>query len=87
MLTCEQVSARATEFLEGELTLRERLSIRLHLAMCIHCRRFYRQMRQLVGRLRRQERDHPVSEQFVAQVVGAIERERSDVGDSGGSGT
>ena len=87
MLTCEQVTARATAFLEGELTVRQWLSVRLHLAMCVHCRRFCRQMRQLVVRLHRQEQDHPVSERFVDEVVEAIEREQSDVGDSSGAGT
>jgi len=87
VLTCEQATARATALLEGELGFRQRLSIRLHLAVCVHCRRFYRQMRHLVARLRIQERELPVSEQLVAQIVNAIQRERSDAGESSGSGT
>lgn len=87
MLTCEQVTARATALLEDDLSFRERLSIRLHLAMCVHCRRFLRQLRRLIARMHRQEREHPVSEQFVAQVLNAVENERSGAGRVRGPGS
>ena len=45
MLSCKELVARSSEFLDGQLGLRPRLSVRLHLAMCQHCRRFIRQMR------------------------------------------
>ena len=28
-----------------ELTLKQRIAVRMHLAMCVHCRRFIRQLR------------------------------------------
>ena len=87
MLTCQQVTARATALLEDELSFRERLSIRLHLAMCVHCRRFLRQLRRLIARMHRQEREHPASEQFVAQVLNAVEKERSEAGGVRGPGS
>jgi predicted anti-sigma-YlaC factor YlaD len=42
------VTAKASAFLDSELGLRERLAIRLHLLMCVHCRRFRRQLQALV---------------------------------------
>lgn len=45
MLSCKALVARSSEFLDGELGLRPRLSVRMHLVMCRHCRRFIKQMR------------------------------------------
>lgn len=45
MLSCKELVACSSDFLDGQLNLRQRLSVRLHLAMCVHCRRFIRQMK------------------------------------------
>ncbi|MEW6320519.1 MAG: hypothetical protein AB1635_05465 [Acidobacteriota bacterium] len=54
MLTCRDVTERATAFMERDPHVVGRLRFRLHLAMCAVCRRYVRQMRmtaQLVRRL------------------------------------
>lgn len=54
MLSCKQLVAHSSDFLDGQLILRERLSVRTHLALCFNCRRFIRQLRLsgvVVGRL------------------------------------
>lgn len=45
MLSCKELVAHSSDFLDGQLDLRKRMSVRLHLAMCQHCRRFIKQMR------------------------------------------
>jgi predicted anti-sigma-YlaC factor YlaD len=45
MLTCKELVANSSDFLDRQLSLRLRLSVRAHLAMCVKCRRFIRQMR------------------------------------------
>lgn len=45
MLTCEQMTALITEYLEGQLSLMDRARFRLHIGMCQHCRRYLRQMK------------------------------------------
>lgn len=45
MLTCKEVVAHSSDYLDGQLTLRQRLAVRAHLAMCGNCRRFIRQMK------------------------------------------
>ncbi len=45
MLTCKELVAHSSDYLEGQLTLRQRLAVRAHLAMCGNCRRFIRQMK------------------------------------------
>ena len=47
MLTCKEMTRRiATGDLEGA-TLWDRLSTRMHLAMCTHCRRFAAQIKAI----------------------------------------
>ncbi len=45
MLTCKQLVEQSSDYLDAQLPLRGRLSVRLHLAMCVNCRRFIRQMK------------------------------------------
>lgn len=45
MLSCKDLVARSSDFLDGQLSLRQRLAVRAHLAMSMHCRRFIRQLR------------------------------------------
>lgn len=45
MLTCKELVAHSSYYLDGQLTLRQRLAVRAHLAMCGNCRRFIRQMK------------------------------------------
>lgn len=45
MLSCQEVAARASALIDGELSTWEALQIRLHLAMCKGCDRFVGQVR------------------------------------------
>lgn len=44
MLTCKDASHLISENLERPLGFRERWSLKMHLWMCVNCRRFERQM-------------------------------------------
>ncbi|VEF09711.1 transmembrane transcriptional regulator [Pseudomonas fluorescens] len=52
MLTCKEQVARSSDYLDGQLSLRERLLMRHHLMCCPNCRRFIRQMRVLQATLK-----------------------------------
>ncbi|NVZ85194.1 zf-HC2 domain-containing protein [Pseudomonas yamanorum] len=52
MLTCKEQVARSSDFLDGQLTFRERLLVRHHLMFCPNCRRFIRQMRLMQATLK-----------------------------------
>ena len=45
MLSCKEVSIRASALIDGELSMWQALQMRLHLAMCKGCERFVAQMR------------------------------------------
>ncbi|WP_339491759.1 zf-HC2 domain-containing protein [Pseudomonas rhizophila] len=53
MLTCKEQVARSSDFLDGQLSFRERLMVRHHLMFCATCRRFIRQMRLMQATLRK----------------------------------
>jgi NMD protein affecting ribosome stability and mRNA decay len=54
MLSCAEVTGLVTSFLDKRMPIRQRMSFRMHIAMCPHCRRYLRQMKATVkvsGRL------------------------------------
>lgn len=69
MLNCRQVTERASDMVDGELTSRERLSMRLHLLMCVHCRRFQRHLQSMVSALQSRE---PWTDQVDPAFVGRL---------------
>lgn len=55
MLSCKDANRLASEKLDRDLTLRERMALRAHLLMCVGCARFEQQlrfMRKALGRYR-----------------------------------
>ena len=48
MPTCEEVAQKASEYLDGELSFREAMLLRLHLAMCKTCNAFVRSIRRVI---------------------------------------
>ena len=56
MRSCREVSRLASERMDRELTLRERLAFNMHVMMCRNCLRYARQIalvKQATDRLRR----------------------------------
>ncbi len=47
MLSCRELNDVATAYIEGELQPWTRMSIWMHIQMCAHCRRYFRQLRQI----------------------------------------
>jgi predicted anti-sigma-YlaC factor YlaD len=45
MLTCRELTEIVTDYIEGRMSLWDRVRFQLHLGMCTHCRAFVRQMR------------------------------------------
>jgi len=80
MLNCRQVTERASAMVDGELSSRERLSMRMHLLMCVHCRRFQRHLQGMVSALEPRKRGRQVtSESRIEKLEQEIERLSGEV--------
>ncbi len=52
MLTCKEQVARSSDYLDDQLSFREKWMVRHHLMFCPNCRRFMRQMRLMQATLK-----------------------------------
>ena len=52
MLKCRDVTEMTTDYLEGDLTLPQRVGMRWHLSFCSFCRRHLKQVRATISLLR-----------------------------------
>lgn len=48
MLSCKDVSEQASEYIDGKMPFLKRMQMRLHLAVCAHCRSFMSQMKRTI---------------------------------------
>jgi predicted anti-sigma-YlaC factor YlaD len=49
LLSCKDACENVTEYLDGETTVVQRLSMRFHLLLCKNCRTFFRQFQIVIG--------------------------------------
>jgi len=74
MLTCYEVNEKAS--CSVELSLLERFAVRIHMMICVKCRRYQRQLKALIASLARiahSDKSRPAKE-FVKQTLDAIEK-------------
>ncbi len=53
MLSCKDIHQYANQYIDRELTIRQRFAAGFHLLMCVHCRRYVRQLAATINTLRR----------------------------------
>lgn len=73
MLNCRQITDRASDYLDEALPFWESLQLRLHLMLCHHCRRYFRQLRATVRALPGLAKTE-VPEETVRQLVHQLQR-------------
>ncbi|MFT5729913.1 MAG: hypothetical protein ACI8PB_004086 [Desulforhopalus sp.] len=59
MLHCDKVSKFVSESMDRELSLFERVGVRVHLLMCRHCARFARQLEHMRSAIRKESNNYP----------------------------
>lgn len=56
MLSCRDLAQKhASDYLDGQLSVRQRFAVKLHLLMCTSCRRFVDQLRRVSGVIRQEQ--------------------------------
>jgi hypothetical protein len=88
MKTCREVYEEASDLLDDQLPLLSRLEIRMHLILCVHCRRYVRQLRLLTSSLAMRGRVSKAPADFVERVIERLKQEpqhpaREDKADPG----
>ena len=48
MRSCKDINQNVDAHLDGELSLTQRIELRLHMLMCVDCRRYIRQLKNSV---------------------------------------
>ena len=76
MLSCKELVAHSSDYLDGQLRLRERISVRAHLALCSHCRRFIRQLKLSQAVLRKLPEQHIPELDALAERLAQQQRQR-----------
>lgn len=75
MLSCKDITEHANAYLEKDLSFSKRLSVGLHLFICVNCRRYVQQLRitiQTLGLMK--EEAHP-DEDFTKQLTEQFKQE------------
>lgn len=71
MLTCKELVARSSDYLDDQLSFRETLMVRHHLMFCPNCRRFTRQIRLMQAALRAMPEDNVLDDETLAERLAA----------------
>lgn len=70
MLKCKDIGYLSSDYIDGNMTKSQRMSFRLHLTICGHCRRFMRQMNLIHQTLPKYRFVEPDDQQIDAWVNG-----------------
>jgi predicted anti-sigma-YlaC factor YlaD len=73
MLSCKQTSLLVSQSLDRRLRWRERMAVRMHLWICVYCRRFTQQL-ALIRRMMQPWQDQATAQSEVALSQAARER-------------
>jgi len=49
MLSCREVTEKASEYIDQNMPLGQRINFQMHLFMCKHCRQYLKQMRGVIS--------------------------------------
>jgi anti-sigma factor RsiW len=74
MLSCRELNeTHASDYIDGRLSLRQRLSVVVHLAVCSVCRRFMTQLR-LVRQIMREKPETTLPEAEVRALASKLKK-------------
>lgn len=72
MLSCKDLSERATTYIEDDCNLAEKISIWVHLVICVHCRRYFRQLNLGIQTLRLMTHIKEPTQEEIEQIVNRL---------------
>ena len=69
MLSCKEITEQASNYLESDLPLFKRLQFKTHLFMCVHCRRYVKQLSLTIHALGLMKKEDSVDDEIVKNVL------------------
>lgn len=72
MLMCKDLAGIASDYIDGELTGQQNLSVKMHLMMCKHCRTFIGNLRASTELMKAHSSGKP-NEEFMRRIDERVE--------------
>ena len=77
MPSCKDITKQSSDYLEGNQTLFQRLGFKMHIFLCVNCKRYVSQLKLTIATIG-QTKDatpQPVEEQHVHEIVEKLQQQ------------
>ena len=80
MLSCRDITRHANDYLEKDMTFVTRIKLKMHLLMCIHCRRYVKQLQTTILTLGKLKDPEPevTSDEQVNRVIDLLKKNKKE---------
>lgn len=68
MLSCKHLVEQASQYIDNEMSTSKRMQVKLHLFVCVSCRRYIKQLKLTIAMLGR-KKNHQASEEMCHQLL------------------
>jgi hypothetical protein len=77
MPSCKDITEHSSDYLDRKLSFMERLGFKLHLFMCVSCKRYVSQLKLTIATIGKTENavPQPVDEQHVQEIVEKLQQD------------
>jgi len=69
MLSCKEITEKASDYLDKDLPFFTRLKVKMHLRICVHCKRYVEQLQLTIQALGKLKKSHVVDDSTVDSIV------------------
>ncbi|MHC9511670.1 anti-sigma factor family protein [Kangiella sp. M94] len=76
MLSCKHLVEQASEYIDDEMTTGKKIQVKLHLFVCVSCRRYLKQLKLTIAMLGKKNH-HQASEAMCYQLLKEYQKEKS----------
>lgn len=80
MPSCKDITKQSSDYLEGNQSFLQRMGFKLHIFMCVNCKRYVSQLKLTIATIGKTENavPQPVDEQHVHDIVEKLKQNAED---------
>jgi len=82
MISCKDITENANGYIDHELPFMARMKMKIHLMMCVNCRRYISQLRTTIAALGKMGKQQPVDEDTVDKIVDKLKNYKPENSDN-----